>query len=167
MGAGSWGTAVGVMCVDVGESTTLWARRDEVADEIRERRTNQAYLPDVELPDQLTATTDPQRALEGADVVVLAVPSVGLEQQLSDWGALIDDRATLVSLVKGVDVASLRFGSQMIVETLDCDPERVVVLSGPNLARECAARMPAAGACSWNATSSAATGVRRYRAAPT
>jgi glycerol-3-phosphate dehydrogenase (NAD(P)+) len=49
-----------------------------------------------------------------------------------------------VSLIKGVDVDSLRFGSQLISDALDCDPGRVVVVSGPNLARECAARLPAA-----------------------
>lgn len=144
MGAGSWGTAVGLMCVDAGREVSLWARRPEVADEIREQATNTAYLPGVELPSALLATDDPDQALADADVVVLAVPSVGLPDQLARWGGSISSDATLVSLVKGVDVASLRFGSQMITESLDCDPSRVVVLSGPNLARECAARMPAA-----------------------
>ncbi|HSK25263.1 MAG TPA: NAD(P)H-dependent glycerol-3-phosphate dehydrogenase [Egicoccus sp.] len=144
MGAGSWGTAFGMMCVDAGEPTTLWARRDEIAAEIRERRTNNSYLPDVRLPEDLEATADPQAALSGADVVVLAVPSVGIEEQLTAWGAHIPVDATLVSLIKGVDVASMRFGSQVVAESLDCDPDRVVVVSGPNLAKECAQRLPAA-----------------------
>jgi glycerol-3-phosphate dehydrogenase (NAD(P)+) len=144
MGAGSWGTAFGVMCADAGESTVLWARREEVADEITTRRSNASYLPDVELPDTLDATSDPEKALDGADVVVLAVPSVGIADQLAAWGAHIPADATLVSLIKGVDVDSMRFGSQVISETLDCAPDRVVVVSGPNLAKECAQRLPAA-----------------------
>ncbi|MFA9431330.1 NAD(P)H-dependent glycerol-3-phosphate dehydrogenase [Egicoccus sp. AB-alg2] len=144
MGAGSWGTAFGMMCVDAGEPTTLWARRPEVADEIVHEHTNTGYLPDVRLPDGLEATPDPQQALAGADVVVLAVPSVGIEEQLAQWGDHIPPDATLVSLIKGVDVATMRFGSQVVSQSLACDPDRVVVVSGPNLAKECALRLPAA-----------------------
>lgn len=144
MGSGSWGTAFAAMCADAGEPTTLWARRAEVAAEIATQHRNEDYLPGVELPPSLTATVDPEAALAGADVVVLAVPSVGLAQQLGDWGAHIGAEATLASLIKGVDVDTMRFGSQVIADTLDCDPDRVVVVSGPNLAKECAQRQPAA-----------------------
>jgi glycerol-3-phosphate dehydrogenase (NAD(P)+) len=144
MGSGSWGTAFAAMCADAGEPTVLWARRAEVADEIRGAATNAAYLPDVELPRSLDATTDPEYALSDADVVVLAIPSVGIADQLAAWGSSIGPEATLASLIKGVDVTTLRFGSQVVSETLDCDPDRVVVVSGPNLATECAARQPAA-----------------------
>jgi glycerol-3-phosphate dehydrogenase (NAD(P)+) len=144
MGSGSWGTAFAAMCVDAGEPTVMWARREAIADEITSRHTNDDYLPGVELPEPLTATTDPAEALAGADVVVLAVPSVGISDQLAEWGSDIEPDATLTSLIKGVDVGTMRFGSQVIAETLDCDPDRVVVVSGPNLAAECAARQPAA-----------------------
>jgi glycerol-3-phosphate dehydrogenase (NAD(P)+) len=144
MGSGSWGTAFAAMCADAGEHTVLWARREEVAEEIRTQHTNAAYLPDVKLPPSLDATSDPDSALVDADVVVLAVPSVGIADQLAQWGDRIDRDATLASLIKGVDVDTLRFGSQVIADTLDCDPDRVVVVSGPNLAKECADRQPAA-----------------------
>jgi glycerol-3-phosphate dehydrogenase (NAD(P)+) len=144
MGAGSWGTAFAAMCVDAGTDTVLWSRRDEVAAEIVGAHTNLGYLPDIILPPQLRATADPHEALAGASVVVLAVPSVGIEAQLRAWGDAIPADATLVSLIKGVDVASMRFGSQVIADGLDCDPDRVVVVSGPNLARECAGRLPSA-----------------------
>lgn len=144
MGAGSWGTAFGQMCADAGQPTTLWARRAELAREIDEDHTNASYLPDVTLPAALAATDDPAEALQGADIVVLAVPSVGIADHLATWAPHIAPEATLVSLVKGVDVASLRFGSQVIAQTLDLDPDRVVVVSGPNLAKECADRQPSA-----------------------
>lgn len=144
MGAGSWGTAFAMMCADAGEPVRLWARRGEVADEITTNRTNSAYLPDILLPEGLAATADPDEALDGADVVVLAVPSTGIVDQLGTWGASIDADATLVSLIKGVQVDTLKFGSQVITDGLNCDPDRVVVVSGPNLAKECALRLPAA-----------------------
>jgi glycerol-3-phosphate dehydrogenase (NAD(P)+) len=144
MGSGSWGTAFAAMCCDAGERTVLWARREEVAAEIREQHTNAAYLPGTDLPATLDATSDAGEALADADVVVLAVPSVGISDQLAAWGDLIGRDATLASLIKGVDVDTLRFGSQVVSDSLDCDPDRVVVVSGPNLAKECAERQPAA-----------------------
>jgi glycerol-3-phosphate dehydrogenase (NAD(P)+) len=143
MGSGSWGTAFAMMAQDAGSQARLWCRRREVADEITGRRTNDAYLPGITLPDELVATDDPEAALSGADVVVLAVPSVGIAEQLEAWGSHIPDGATLVSLIKGVDIETRRFGSQVIADALDCDPDRVVVVSGPNLAKECAQRLPA------------------------
>ncbi len=144
MGAGSWGTAFAAMACDAGADTRLWARRQEVADGIREDRINADYLPGIPLPEDVHVTTDPEEALSGAEVVVLAVPSTGIAEQLGVWGAAIEADATLVSLIKGVDVDTLRFGSQVIADGLGCDPDRVVVVSGPNLARECAQRMPTA-----------------------
>lgn len=144
MGAGSWGTAFALMCRDTGEEVRLWARRQEIADEINSEHRNQGYLPDIDLPDGILATADPEEALRGADVVVLAVPSIGIGEQLQAWGSRIEGDATLASLIKGVDVKTLRFGSQVVADALDCDPDRVVVVSGPNLAKECAQRLPAA-----------------------
>lgn len=144
MGAGSWGTAFALMCRDAGEQAVLWARRPEVAEEITSHHRNDGYLPGIELPTDLHATTDPAEALSGAEVVVMAVPSIGAEAQLAAWGGLVPDDVPVVSLIKGVDVDTLRFGSQVIRDTLDCDPDRVVVVSGPNLAKECAQRLPAA-----------------------
>lgn len=143
MGAGSWGTAYALMCHDAGEDVVIWARRDEVAREINEDRTNTAYLPDAALP-PIHATSDPEEALSGAEVVVLAVPSIGIGQQLAVWGDAVPPEASLASLIKGVDVETRRFGSQVIADALDTDPGRIVVVSGPNLARECAQRLPAA-----------------------
>lgn len=143
MGAGSWGTAVASMCTDAGAVTRLWARDQHVADEVTTRRSNQRYLPDVALPVGLHANTDPRAVLDGAEVVVLGIPSAHVAGQLDVWGGAIGSDATLVSLIKGVDVDTRRFGSQVIVDALGCDPDRVVVVSGPNLARECAQRLPA------------------------
>lgn len=144
MGAGSWGTAFAALAIDAGADVQLWARRPAVAEEITDRHRNSEYLADSPLPPSLRATDDPAAALAGAAVVVVAVPSTHVVAQLEAWGAAIPTDATLVSLIKGVDVATHRFGSETIAATLDVDPSRVVVVSGPNLARECVAGHPAA-----------------------
>lgn len=144
MGAGSWGTAFAMMCHDSGADVSLWARRQEIVDRINDEHANPDYLPGVELPDSVRATTDPEEALTETAVVVLAIPSIGIVEQLADWGEHIPDAATLVSLIKGVQADSLKFGSEVISDGLGCDPDRVVVVSGPNLAKECAQRLPAA-----------------------
>jgi glycerol-3-phosphate dehydrogenase (NAD(P)+) len=144
IGAGSWGTTFAQLCCDAANKTTLWARREEVAEEINATRHNEDYLPGVELPRNLDATADAAQALEGSDVVVLAIPSVWLGAQLREWGHLIPDDATLVSLAKGVEAETLRRGSQLVIEALDCDPDRIVIVSGPNIASEIAQRLPAA-----------------------
>lgn len=144
MGAGSWGTTYALMCSDAGNRTLLWSRRDEVADEINETRRNEDYLPGIDLPGPLRASSDPEEVLHDAEVVILAIPSVGIVEQLREWGDAIPDDVPLASLIKGVDVDSRRTGSEMIVDALGCDPARVVVVSGPNIAKECARRLPAA-----------------------
>jgi glycerol-3-phosphate dehydrogenase (NAD(P)+) len=144
MGAGSWGTAYAQMCADAGEEVVLWARDAEVAEEITERNTNEAYLGDVELTASMRATTDAEEALSGAEVVVFAIPSHALRACLVDWKDIVPAGAPYVSLIKGIELESRRRASQIIREVLDAPYSHVVVVSGPNLAKECARRMPGA-----------------------
>jgi glycerol-3-phosphate dehydrogenase (NAD(P)+) len=144
LGSGSWGTAFAKVMCDADTTTTLWARRPEIAQAISQRRENADYLPGVALPATLLATTDAREALSGADFVVLAVPSQTLRDNLAAWVELIPPDATLVSLMKGVELGTLKRMSEVIVEVADVAPERVAVVSGPNLAKEIAAEQPAA-----------------------
>src|SRR5215470_5977699 len=116
LGAGSWGTAFAKVLADAGRDVTVWARRPAVAHEIRERHANAGYLPDVRLPDNLTATADPAQALEGAQAVALAVPSQSLRANLTGWRALLPDDTILVSLAKGVELGTLKRMSEVISE---------------------------------------------------
>ncbi|HSE69660.1 MAG TPA: NAD(P)H-dependent glycerol-3-phosphate dehydrogenase [Nocardioidaceae bacterium] len=143
-GAGSWGTAFSLVLADAGNDVTLWARRQELCDAINERRENPDYLPGVELPASITATHDPREAVEGAEFVVLAVPSQTLRENLTEWAGLIPREAVLVSLMKGVELGSLKRMSEVIAEVTGAGPERIAVVSGPNLAKEIARREPAA-----------------------
>ena len=144
LGAGSWGTAFAQVLVDAGTETILWSRRPEIAAAINAAHRNPDYLPDVELPPTLRATSDPEQAFAEADVIVLAIPSATLRDNLKSWVDLVNDRAVLVSLMKGIEVGTSKRMSEVITEVTDVPPERVAVISGPNLAKEIAARQPAA-----------------------
>lgn len=144
MGAGSWGTTVAKVFADAGNEVRLWARRAEVADDVRDNHRNSAYLGDIELPAAMTGTTDPAEALNGAEIVVLGVPSQSLRENLQNWKDLIGPDASLVSLAKGIEHSSGLRMSQLISEVADVPSERVAVLTGPNLAREVAQGQPAA-----------------------
>ena len=144
MGAGSWGTTFAKVIADAGTDVVVWARRQEVAEAITERHENPEYLPGTRLPDRLTATTDPAAALDGADLVALAVPSQTLRENLARWVDYIAPDATLISLMKGIEVGSSQRMSQVIMEVTGVTASRVVVVSGPNLAKEIAAGQPTA-----------------------
>jgi glycerol-3-phosphate dehydrogenase (NAD(P)+) len=143
-GAGSWGTAFSIVLADAGNDVTIWARREEVAGAINERRENAEYLPGIELPPQVSATHDVEKAAHGADLVVLATPSQSLRANLSEWTDFLEPGAVLVSLMKGVELGTLDRMSQVIGEVTGAGPERIAVVTGPNLAKEIAKREPAA-----------------------
>ena len=144
LGAGSWGTAFAKVLADGGSDVVLWSRRAEIAAGIRERRENPEYLPDIRLPERLTATDDAEAALAGVDVVVLAVPSQHLRENLSRWAPVLGLDTTLVSLMKGVELGTSLRMSEVMVEVTGVSPDRVAVVSGPNLAKEIALGQPAA-----------------------
>ncbi|MEV4542400.1 NAD(P)H-dependent glycerol-3-phosphate dehydrogenase [Micromonospora echinaurantiaca] len=144
LGAGSWGTAFAKILADAGRDVTIWARRQPVADTIRAERRNPEYLPDLVLPARVTATGDAAEAITGAELVVLAVPSQTLRGNLAGWAGQLHPDATLVSLMKGIELGTTKRMSEVIVETAGVAADRVVVVSGPNLAPEIAAEQPAA-----------------------
>jgi glycerol-3-phosphate dehydrogenase (NAD(P)+) len=144
LGAGSWGTAFAKVLADAGRGVTICARRSSVAVAIRERRVNPDYLPALRLPLAVTATVDAREALHGADLVVLAVPSQTLRSNLVDWTRSIAPDATLISLMKGIELGTSKRMSEVIVESAGVGPDRVVIVTGPNLAAEIAAEQPAA-----------------------
>jgi glycerol-3-phosphate dehydrogenase (NAD(P)+) len=144
LGAGSWGTAFAKVLADAGRHVTLWARRPAIAAAIRERHVNPGYLSGLLLPKAITATTDPREALDEADLVVIAIPSQTLRANLGEWARHVAPDASLVSLMKGIELGTLKRMSELIVQAAGVDPDRVAVVTGPNLAIEIAAEQPAA-----------------------
>jgi glycerol-3-phosphate dehydrogenase (NAD(P)+) len=143
-GAGSWGTTFAKVLADAGNEVQLWARRPELAAEITSTRINSGYLPNIELPARITATSDAAAAVEGAELVAFAVPSQSFRVNLEKWRDVLPAEAVLVSLMKGVELGSAKRMSEVIAEVTDVPPDRIVVISGPNLAREIAERQPTA-----------------------
>jgi glycerol-3-phosphate dehydrogenase (NAD(P)+) len=144
LGSGSWGTAFAKVLVDAGTDTVMWARRPELAKTITEDHTNPDYLAGIELPHRLRATGDAAEALDGVDLVILAIPSQTLRGNLEVWADTLPSDATLVSLMKGIELGSIKRMSEVISEVAGADPSRVAVVSGPNLAREIALEQPTA-----------------------
>jgi glycerol-3-phosphate dehydrogenase (NAD(P)+) len=144
LGSGSWGTAFAKVLGDAGTDVVMWARRPEVAATIANQRHNPDYLPGMRLPEPVTATSDPARALADAELVVLAVPAQTLRANVAEWGDFVDPEATLLSLAKGIELGSLKRMSEVIAETAGVKPDRIAVVSGPNLAPEIAAEQPTA-----------------------
>ena len=149
-GSGSWGTAFSMVLADAGGDVVMWARRPELAEAITRTHENPDYLPGIALPEAIRATHDPAAAADGAEVVVFAVPSQRLRENLAGWAAALPPDAVLVSLMKGIELGTTKRMSQVIAEMTGAGPERIAVVSGPNLAMEIAQRQPAASvvACS-------------------
>ncbi|HSI26276.1 MAG TPA: NAD(P)H-dependent glycerol-3-phosphate dehydrogenase [Aeromicrobium sp.] len=144
MGAGSWGTAFALVLADAGNDVHLWGRRAELCKAIESTHENPDYLPGIALPETIRASSDPAEALDGAEVVVLAVPSQQLRDNLTSWGDAIGPEAVLVSLMKGIELGTHLRMSEVIAEVTGAAPERIAVITGPNLAKEIASREPAA-----------------------
>src|SRR3954468_4844871 len=113
LGAGSWGAAFSLVLADAGNEVTLWARREHVCETINQRRENTDYLPGIQLPAAVRATHDTERALQGADLVVFAVPSQTFRSSLEQWAPYIPSSAVMLSLMKGVELGTLRRMSEV------------------------------------------------------
>ena len=143
MGAGMWGTTFAQVLCDAGTPAMLWARSPELAETISTRHENPGYLPGIALTPALTASADPAQVLDGAGLVVLAVPAQSLRSNLGAWTQLIPPSVPLVSLIKGIELGTCERMSQVIAEVTGAGAERIAVISGPNLAREIAQRQHA------------------------
>ena len=150
LGAGSWGTAFAQIAADAGNDVSIWGRTAQTINEINTDHHNFKFHPENMLPQSINASTDAQKVLKDADVVVLAIPAQTLRQNLSDWGSSIPKAAFILSLLKGIEVGTLERMSQVTTEVLGINAERVSILTGPNLAGEIIRREPAASviACS-------------------
>jgi glycerol-3-phosphate dehydrogenase (NAD(P)+) len=136
LSAGSWGTTFAQVLCDAGTRTVLYARRPQLAKAIAGLHENPDYLPGVALTPALDATADPAEALDGADLVALAVPAQSLRANLADWAPLIPPGALLVSLMKGIELGTRLRMSEVIAEMTGAPAERIAVVAGPNLAGE-------------------------------
>ncbi len=148
MGAGSWGTTYAKVLADAGNDIWLWARREDITEEINTTHRNADYLPGIKLPANLRASSDVAEVLAGAEQVFLAVPAQTLRANLTEWGSFIEPNAILVSLMKGVERDTGLRMSEVIAESTGFAAAQIAVVSGPNLSQEIAAEQPAASVAS-------------------
>ncbi len=142
LGAGSWGTALAVSLAQNGHAVTLWARRPEAADAIRQTRRNE-YLPQAEIPASVTVTSDLDAAVAGADVWLVAVPSQSVRAVVGSLASAVRDGLTVISVAKGIETGTLLTTSAVLRDVLPtADPARVGVLYGPSHAEEVALGRP-------------------------
>src|SRR5690625_1683612 len=144
LGTGSWGTTFAAVLADAGTQVAMWGRRAEVCEQITNEHRNEDYLPGTELPATITATTDIAAALEGADIVVLALPAQSIAQKLNEIVDIWPTGAVAVSLIKGVELGTHRRMSEVVANSLGLPADQISVVSGPNLAREIASKHPTA-----------------------
>jgi glycerol-3-phosphate dehydrogenase (NAD(P)+) len=142
LGAGSWGTALAKVLADKGHSVHLWGRREEQAKQIRDTRINEPFLPGIVLPPTLDATHSLEEALEGASMMLVAVPTHGLRQLLPQVSALIKAPIPVISATKGIEQDTLMLVNHMIEDELPWSRDTFVALSGPSFAMEVAKGMP-------------------------
>jgi len=155
LGAGSWGTTFAKVLADGGSDVALWARRPELAREISQSKRNSDYLPGINLPRNLWASSFIPDVLDGAEIVFISVPSQSLRENLRIVRDLIPSNAIVVSLMKGVEKGTGDRMSEVIMQELKIDPDLVAVASGPNLALEIAKEQPTAAVVSSTALETA------------
>jgi glycerol-3-phosphate dehydrogenase (NAD(P)+) len=138
LGGGSFGTVIANIMADNDHKVCLWLRNDERAEEINRDHINSAYLPDYPLNPSLKASTDLVDAITGCDIVFMAVPSMSSRQVAKEVAAHLADNVIVVSTTKGIEHDGFKLMSQVLAEEIP--QARVGVLSGPNLAKEIAAK---------------------------
>src|SRR5438477_1934328 len=142
IGGGAWGTALALVAARAGAEGTLWARDPAIVAGINERHENPVYLPGIALDRAITATSELELALNGADAALLVVPSQFMRGVLGRLQPLSSGGLPLLLCSKGIETESLRTMSELVADILPDSP--VAVLSGPSFAGEVARDLPTA-----------------------
>jgi glycerol-3-phosphate dehydrogenase (NAD(P)+) len=145
LGAGSWGTALASLLAAKGYAVTAWDKEVPVLDDIGRNHRNDRYLPGLVLPASLHAATDVAKALEGAELVVLAVPSHAVRQVAIEAKRHIHAGTPIVCVAKGIELETLMTMTEVLEDVLPVPLHPyLAVLSGPSFAKEVAKGLPTA-----------------------
>ena len=143
LGAGSWGTALAIQLCRAGGTVALWGHEAQLIADIGAARCNKRYLPGVQLPEQLSLTSDMAAAVAGVKDVLLVVPSHAFRSVLTELQPLLADDARILWATKGLESGSGKLLHEMAQEVLG-DAVPTAVISGPTFAREVAEGLPTA-----------------------
>ena len=152
VGAGAWGTTLAAL-VARREPCLLVCHDPGTATAINATRRNERRLPGIELPADVFATADPQALADAGDLVIVAVPSSHVRAEVARVAPFVPASADVVSVVKGLESGTLLRMSEVIADAGGIAPRRIAALSGPNLAGEIAAGLPASAVVASSDTS--------------
>ncbi|MGJ8690057.1 MAG: NAD(P)H-dependent glycerol-3-phosphate dehydrogenase [Gammaproteobacteria bacterium] len=138
LGGGSFGTIIANIIAENGYRVNFWMRSDTLVEEVNRTHENSQYLPGFTLHDNVVATSDMQSAVENSDIIFVAVPSAYFRKVVQDMLRWSKDDAILVSTTKGIEAGSFKLMSQILQQ--EAPQARIGVMSGPNLAKEIAAK---------------------------
>ncbi len=143
IGAGSWGTALARLLARKGFTIRLWAYEQEVVQSIRDSHSNSLYLPNVLLPDSLSATHSLAEAIDSTDLLLLAVPSHAMRQTFEAMSLKTLNPIPVTIATKGIEETSLNLMSDIVTSKLPSAwHSYVTILSGPSFALEVCQEKP-------------------------
>lgn len=140
IGAGSWGTALALVLYTNGHEVTVWSVIESEIEMLKTKRENVSKLPGVKLPENILFTTDLKEAIEGKDMLVLAVPSVYTRSTARSMKPFVQQGQIVVNVAKGIEETTLMTLVEIIEEEIS--QAEVAVLSGPSHAEEVGRGLP-------------------------
>jgi len=167
LGAGNAGTTFALIATHKANEVRLWTIEKDVADRMRQQRENRKYLPGVMLPDEIAIEVDLQKAVAGADIVMLAVPSHIVRRLTRAIAPFLMADQIILDVAKGIEEKTFYMMSEVIHSELSgAVRHNIVALSGPSIAREMSQGVPTAVAVAGFTRSHAET-VRQVLESPT
>lgn len=143
VGAGSWGTALGLVLAGKGYDVKLWEYDKARAEDIQNSRENSRYLPGVKFPDNLNVTSDSENLLKDIKYVIFSVPSQVLRSVIGKFSPQLTEEMILVNTAKGIEVSTgMRLSEVMKDEIIGKYHKNIVILSGPTHAEEVSIGLP-------------------------
>lgn len=139
IGGGSFGTALAVLLANKGNEVTVYDKDESVISDININKRNKKYLPELIIPDGVMATLNIKEAVKDVDFVVIAVPSHVVRIVAKELSPIINDKATVISIAKGIEEGTDKRLSEVLSDEIN---NPVVVLSGPSHAEEIAKNVP-------------------------
>ena len=140
LGAGSWGTALAILCANNGHKVTIWSKIKSETDMLREKREHVDRLPGVKLPDSIEIEDDLEKACTGQDIIVFSVASPFVRSTAELAKPFIRDGQIIVNVGKGIEDKTLMTLCEVLSDVLPMAD--VAVLSGPSHAEEVSKGVP-------------------------
>ncbi|MDO6354391.1 NAD(P)H-dependent glycerol-3-phosphate dehydrogenase [Caloramator sp. CAR-1] len=142
LGGGSWGTAIAVLLSKKSNDVYIWDRNASILEEIKYKRQNSKYLPDVIIPKNVDVRFNLEETIKSSDIIVVAVPSHAVRELCLKIKEFVNENQIFVSLTKGIEDKTFKRMSEILGEFFPNN--KIAVLSGPSHAEEVSKDIPTA-----------------------